>query len=66
MLRDDDQVADEEDAECPEDFEQDVALVPKFLPGRPLSAETPADPGRQLQQEGSETLYSRSGVQEQP
>ena len=66
MLRDHNQVADEEDAECSEDFEQDAALVPKFLPGRPLFAETPADPSRQLQQEGSETVHSRSGVQEQP
>lgn len=66
MLRDHYQIAHEEDLECSEDFEQNAPLVPKFLPGRPLFAETPADPGRQLQQKGSETLHSRARLQEQP
>ena len=64
MLRDHYQVANEKNLECSEDFEQNASLVPEFLPGRPLFAETSADPGRQLQQKGSKTLHSGAGLQE--
>lgn len=66
MLRDYHQAANEKNLECSEDFEQNASLVPELLPGRSLFAETSADSGRQLQQEGSETLHSGAGLQEQP